>query len=67
MAFALGVMALWQFWLVGKGETTVEAHDNGTLGGFASFIWPDLLVEYYRKLAKRKKRVSVHLPRIGIC
>lgn len=30
MAFALGIMAVWQLWLIAKGETTVEAHDNGT-------------------------------------
>lgn len=29
MAFSLGIMALWQLWLIAKGETTVEAHDNG--------------------------------------
>ncbi|KAL7006729.1 hypothetical protein EMMF5_003615 [Cystobasidiomycetes sp. EMM_F5] len=34
-------MALWQLWLIARGESTVESHDN----------------DYYRKLAKHRSKI----------
>lgn len=42
MGLALGVMAVWQLFIVAWGETSVESSDNG----------------HYRELAKRKSHVS---------
>lgn len=28
MGFALSIMAIWQFWLIARGETSVESSDN---------------------------------------
>ncbi|KAI5474647.1 hypothetical protein MNV49_002691 [Pseudohyphozyma bogoriensis] len=41
MALAVGVMAIFQLWLVMAGETAVESHDN----------------EWYRKTAKARGRI----------
>ena len=42
LGLALLVMAVWQLWLIGKGETTVESSDN----------------DYYRQVAKAQGKVS---------
>ncbi|KAL9938603.1 hypothetical protein V8E36_002322 [Tilletia maclaganii] len=49
MGFAVFIMMVWQLVMVGRGETTVESHDNG----------------YYRKLAKRRGQQFVNVYDVG--
>ncbi|KAE8225254.1 hypothetical protein CF326_g7898 [Tilletia indica] len=49
MGFAVAIMLVWQLIMVGKGETTVESHDNG----------------YYRKLARRRGQRFLNVYDVG--
>ncbi|KAK0519270.1 hypothetical protein OC835_007581 [Tilletia horrida] len=49
MGFAVFIMFVWQLIMVGRGETTVESHDNG----------------YYRKLAKRRGQRFINVYDVG--
>ncbi|CAD6909088.1 unnamed protein product [Tilletia laevis] len=49
MGFAVATMLLWHMFMVGKGETTVESHDNG----------------YYRKLARRRGQRFMNVYDVG--
>jgi len=50
IGFALFVMASWQFWIIARGETSVESSDN----------------DYYRKLAQSKGKVYRHPFDLGL-
>jgi palmitoyltransferase len=45
LGIAVGAMLSWHLYLISKGETSVENHDFGT----------------YRKLAKGRGQVSIHV------
>jgi len=56
LGLAIVIMALWQLWSIGRGETSVEANDNGA----PSVACVADRADFYRSLAKARGHVYIN-------